>query len=180
MMEAQRYLDGELPPARREAFEEHIRGCAECRELLDDMGGVRNLFSMAEQTEPLHGLTQRVLDAANGCTAAGRGGLFWADLGFASRRFVPAAAALSVVLAVAATFSTLQLMNSSAVTGSGATVSNANTNTTQAVSSQAKYLCFEFSSVEEKILKHDPEKEDYYSVFAVSGNAGGGTGYGKR
>jgi anti-sigma factor RsiW len=41
------YHDGELPPAEREAVEAHLRGCAACGELLEDLRRVSELVAGA-------------------------------------------------------------------------------------------------------------------------------------
>ena len=32
------YLDGALPPVKRQGYERHLAGCAACRALLDELG----------------------------------------------------------------------------------------------------------------------------------------------
>lgn len=58
------YHSGELPPAQRARFEEHLAGCPECRELLQALGAASKAAGLAAHSMPegrVESMAQRVL-----------------------------------------------------------------------------------------------------------------------
>ncbi|MCX7425416.1 MAG: zf-HC2 domain-containing protein [Planctomycetia bacterium] len=45
------YVDGQLDPALREAFEQHIRGCAICEVVIDNIRNTITLYSAGVPVE---------------------------------------------------------------------------------------------------------------------------------
>ena len=42
-LQVMRYLDGEMEPVERDAFEQHLAGCASCRELYNELHELREV-----------------------------------------------------------------------------------------------------------------------------------------
>jgi anti-sigma factor RsiW len=55
------YVDDRLSPAEREGFISHIRGCADCRQLLEETQALGHLFASAETFHAPYGFAARVL-----------------------------------------------------------------------------------------------------------------------
>jgi len=58
---ASEYLEGQLAPDRASQVEEHLAGCAECRDLLADLRRVLALCRSAEKQEPAPWLIPRIM-----------------------------------------------------------------------------------------------------------------------
>jgi anti-sigma factor RsiW len=93
------YLDGELTVPERRAVDEHLRGCAVCRQDLAALGRVKALLGVLPEVEPPAGLVADVRRAA-AATAGGDPLLQWLRGAF-RRPAVAAAAALVALLLIA-------------------------------------------------------------------------------
>jgi putative zinc finger protein len=60
------YLEGQLETARRQEFEAHLEGCADCRELMADLRHTLELCAAAEEIEPAPWLVSKILLATIG------------------------------------------------------------------------------------------------------------------
>jgi Putative zinc-finger len=60
------YLEGQLDTVRRSEMEQHLAGCAACRELIADVRGVFELCREAESIEPPPWLVPKILRATIG------------------------------------------------------------------------------------------------------------------
>ncbi len=55
------YIDDQLGPDEKEAFSCHIRSCPGCREALEEVQSVHELFASAERFSAPYGFTTRVM-----------------------------------------------------------------------------------------------------------------------
>jgi len=55
------YVDGALAPGEKNRFESHIRGCASCREDLEETRDLRRMFDSGRRFSAPYGFTTRVL-----------------------------------------------------------------------------------------------------------------------
>jgi anti-sigma factor RsiW len=55
------YIDDQLGPEEKEAFSFHIRSCPGCREALEEVQSVHELFTSAERFSAPYGFTTRVM-----------------------------------------------------------------------------------------------------------------------
>src|SRR5687767_5806183 len=96
------YLYDELPESERAAFDLHLRGCADCRAELSELGGTR--LALASWSPPDSELGFKIVRER----PSGERRSFWAFRPFDGLRAGPAwglAAAAILVLAVAAAIS---------------------------------------------------------------------------
>jgi len=63
---ASEYLEGQLDAARRVDLEGHLKGCAPCRELVEDLRGVMELCHSSEDLEPAPWLVAKIMRATAG------------------------------------------------------------------------------------------------------------------
>jgi anti-sigma factor RsiW len=56
-----RYVDDELTPDERRDFDSHIKGCASCRNELEETGALHELFASARRFPAPYGFSTRVL-----------------------------------------------------------------------------------------------------------------------
>jgi anti-sigma factor RsiW len=68
------YVDDELSPGERRDFDSHIKGCASCRNELEETGALHELFASALRFPAPYGFSTRVLanlDEKEGARAQG-------------------------------------------------------------------------------------------------------------
>jgi anti-sigma factor RsiW len=73
-----RYVDDDLGPDEQEAFTLHIRDCAGCRTVLEEIQAVDTLFDSAERLTAPYGFATRVLARLEGRERSS----FWSFLAF--------------------------------------------------------------------------------------------------
>lgn len=94
----QRLADGELPQRRKARLEAHLEKCPSCRALLEEIYALKAELVRATAPAPAPGFEHRILAAANAHPHTPAITYKWREINLLSRRLLPAAAAICLLL----------------------------------------------------------------------------------
>lgn len=147
----QRHADGELSARHEARLTAHLDGCASCRALLDGTAALKMQLS-ALAVAPRPGLEGRILATVNSGVQKPKFSYKWRDINILSRRLLPVAASLCLLLGGLTVFQILGVPDSGIDPLKTVGLTSASANEEQ------YYIWYKLSDPEKTFMSEDKDK----------------------